>query len=115
MPPDVRDAAYLWDMRQYAARVQELASLSFEQFQSEPATRLATERAVEIIGEAARHVSADFQAEHPEIAWREIIGLRNILAHQYAEVNINILWGVVTEDVPVLIAVLDGLLPPPPD
>jgi len=52
----------------------------------------ATERSVEIIGEAARHVSPEFIAAHPEIPWRQIIGQRNILAHEYGQIDHEMLF-----------------------
>ena len=46
-------------------------------------TRMAVERAVEIIGEAARNITEDFKQNHPEIPWAAIIGQRNVLSHKY--------------------------------
>lgn len=116
MPPDERDAAYLWDMLRYAVRAQGLVADSVvDDLASGSALRLATERAVEIIGEAARRVSLEYQEAHPEIAWRQIVGLRNVIVHQYAEVNVEMLWGIVHDYVPELIVRLEALVPPPPE
>jgi hypothetical protein len=52
----------------------------------------AIERGVEIIGEAARRVSAPYMADHPEIPWRSIIGQRNILAHEYGQIDHELLY-----------------------
>lgn len=71
-----------------------------------------TERGVEIIGEAARRVSTSFTAAHPEVAWRQIIGQRNILAHEYGQIDHEVLYSTVTKDIPVLIVQLETLLPP---
>lgn len=57
---------------------------------------------LEIIGEAANHISISFQAEHPEIPWRKLIGMRHILVHGYFEVDLEIVWGVVEKDLPGL-------------
>jgi len=75
----------------------------------------AVERKIEIIGEAARNVSAAFQTQHEEIPWRGIIAQRNVLAHEYGEILIDRIWRVATEHVPDLIARLERLVPPPPD
>lgn len=72
----------------------------------------ATERCIEIIGESAHRVSADFQARHPEIPWRIIIGQRNILAHEYGQIDHELLYRTAIEDIPILIQQLEGLLPP---
>ena len=76
--------------------------------------QLAVERALEIIGEAARLVSPPFKANHAEIQWKEIIGQRNVLAHEYGEINQERIWLVVTRRIPELIELLEPLLPPPP-
>jgi uncharacterized protein with HEPN domain len=77
--------------------------------------RSAIERQLEIIGEAARHVSPQFQQAHPEIAWRNITGLRNILAHEYGEIKIDRIWLIATTSVVELIRLLDPLIPPVDD
>ncbi len=74
--------------------------------------RQLRERCLEMIGEAARRVSSEFQEKHPEIPWREIIGQRNILAHEYGEIDYEILYRTAKEDIPALIDILGELLPP---
>ena len=69
-------------------------------------------KAIEIIGEAASQVSAGFQEAHPQIPWQVIIGMRNRLIHAYFDVNLDIVWETVTEDLPPLIAELERLVPP---
>ena len=64
---------------------------------------LALTRAVEVIGEAADRVPNEIQENHPEIAWAEIIGMRNRLIHGYDDVDVDFLWGVVQDDLPKLI------------
>lgn len=63
-----------------------------------------------VIGEAANHVSAEFQARFPAVPWRQIIGLRNILGHEYSNIDYDILWVIATENVPKLIDQLEALL-----
>ena len=65
---------------------------------------------VEIIGEAANRVPEDFQEDHPEIPWAQIIGMRNRLIHGYDDVDLNFLWSVVQDDLPGLIVQLEKLL-----
>jgi uncharacterized protein with HEPN domain len=74
--------------------------------------RSAIERQLEIIGEAARRVSPEFQRAHLEIAWRNITGLRNILAHEYGEIKVDRIWLIATTNVVELIRLLDPLIPP---
>ena len=66
--------------------------------------RLALERALEVIGEAANHLDPAFCASHPEIPWRLLVGMRNRLIHGYADVDSDITWSTVNEDLRPLIA-----------
>jgi uncharacterized protein with HEPN domain len=107
MQPDQRDAAYLWDMLDAAQTVEQLSSgLDFFQYSNDRRTQLAVERSLEIIGEAARRVSDSFQNSHPEIPWRQIIGQRNVLIHEYGEVKQERIWKVVKENIPQLVDML---------
>jgi len=76
--------------------------------------RLATERRLEIIGEAARNVSRGVQDQHPEVRWQKIVALRHILAHEYGEIRREVIYGIATVHVPELVALLPPLLPPLP-
>jgi uncharacterized protein with HEPN domain len=71
---------------------------------------LALVRLLEIVGEAAAHVPAEERVLHPDIPWPEIIGLRNRLIHGYDSVDFDILWQIVMEDLPPLIAALEKTL-----
>ena len=113
MQPEERDPAYLWDMLQAAREVAEMmADNDLPAFLGNRMLLRATERSVEIIGEAARRVSELYMINHPEIPWRKIIGQRNILAHEYGQIDHAILYKTVIEDIPVLIKLLVDLLPP---
>ena len=72
----------------------------------------ALERSIELIGEAARRVSFLYRDDHPEIPWRKIIGQRNILAHEYGQIDHELLYKTAIDDVPELIVLLANLLPP---
>jgi len=72
---------------------------------------LAIVRLLEILGEAARGISADFQNAHPQIAWKEMIGARNHLIHGYYEVDYDIVWQILEDDLPPLIQELAKITP----
>ena len=113
MQPEERDAAYLWDMLQAAKEVESmLENHDLPTFLNDRVLVRALERGIEIIGEAARRVSTSFMDSHPEIPWRRIIGQRNILAHEYGQVDHELLYKTVIDDVPELIVMLENLLPP---
>ena len=71
---------------------------------------LAFERSLEIIGEATAKLDDSFKAEHTQIPWRKMRGLRSIVAHVYWEVDLDIIWHTVTVDVPILGDELERLL-----
>ena len=71
---------------------------------------LALVRLLEIVGEAAVRVSDEFREKHTEIPWIQIAGLRNRLIHGYDEVDFDILWYIVSLDLPLLIAEPERLL-----
>src|SRR3989344_6604840 len=68
----------------------------------------AVVRELEIIGEAVRSLSQEFWKNHPEIAWYEIAGMRNRIAHDYADVDLVIVWDAVKEDLPPLKKTLEN-------
>jgi len=73
---------------------------------------LSLVRLFEIVGEAANRVSEDERIRHPAVLWPEIVGLRNRLIHGYNTVDFDILWQIVTRDLPPLIEALEGAVPP---
>lgn len=72
---------------------------------------LSIVRLLEIIGEAANGVSTNFQEKHPHIPWKKMIGLRNRLIHGYFDINLDIVWDTVIEDLPPLVADLEKIVP----
>ncbi|HXO26516.1 MAG TPA: HepT-like ribonuclease domain-containing protein [Thermoanaerobaculia bacterium] len=91
-----------------------IAGLSVAAYLADRKTQLAVERAIEILGEAARRVSPAVQQSHPEIPWVGIIAQRNVIAHEYGEIKQERLWVVATVHVEDLIPKLRLLVPPVP-
>jgi uncharacterized protein with HEPN domain len=108
-----RDDAYLLDML-IAARdaVSFLGGISQEQFGASRIHQQAVTKALETVGEAAARVSEPARAAHPEIPWREIVGMRHRLVHGYFEIDLDKVWDTVQNDLPSLIAKLELLVPP---
>jgi len=67
-------------------------------------------RLLEIIGEAARGITTEFRLEHSELAWKSMVGMRDRLIHGYFDVNLDVLWETVTNDLPPLINKLEKIL-----
>ena len=65
---------------------------------------------IQIIGEAARRVSPDFQSAHPEILWRQIIGTRHRIVHDYMNIDEDVVWKIVQDDLPDLVGSLKILI-----
>ena len=80
------------------------------QLDSDRQLNLSLVRLLEIVGEAAGRVPAEDRASHPDIPWAEIVGLRNRLIHGYDSVDFDILWLIVSDDLPPLVAALETAL-----
>ncbi len=106
------DQAYLLDIVQ-AARlaVAYVRNVSREDFLRDVRLQDSVIRRIEIIGEAARRVSSETQEAHPDIAWTEMIGMRNFLIHDYDAVDMEVVWNTVQHDLHDLILRLEPLVP----
>jgi uncharacterized protein with HEPN domain len=110
MQLDAKDMGRLWDMLDAARTAVEFTKgVGFQDFLEDRKTRNAVERNLEIIGEAARCVSPETRAGLPDVPWRSVIGLRNVLAHEYGEIRYEILWTVVCDKLIPLIERLEAV------
>jgi uncharacterized protein with HEPN domain len=115
MPLSKRDPANLWDMIEAAGKIKIfLKNKTFEDFMHDDMLRAAVERNLGIIGEAARRISEELKHEHPEIPWRKIIAQRNVLIHEYDDIDYREIWQVITFHLPRLIDQIRPLIPPLP-
>lgn len=80
--------------------------MSYEELASDRRTQAAVLYEIVIMGEAANRLSPEFRSNHPEIPWKDIIGMRNILAHQYEKVDTEVVWDAVRQDIPEIIVLL---------
>lgn len=107
------DDTLLLDMLLAARKIERFAAeLSQEQFQSSDLHQSAVIRELQVIGEAARLISKQMKAAHKNIEWTIIAGLRNRIVHEYFRIDLDLLWGVVQEDIPALIQEIELLIPP---
>lgn len=94
MPRDAR--LHLDDILEAVARIREYtAGLDYQTFEQDKKTQDAVVRNLEVIGEAAGRLPESLHAAAPQIQWRKIIGLRNILIHEYFGVSLPVVWDVV--------------------
>jgi len=87
-----------------------VAGMDYASFLEDRKTQLSVERLLEILGEAANHISLELQSQYPHIPWRQITDLRNVVSHQYFRIRTEIIWEVATADVPPLREQLEQIL-----
>jgi uncharacterized protein with HEPN domain len=94
---------YLADIVDSIAKIEEYAKYVDEAaFQNNTQIQDAILRRLEIIGEAAKKIPRGFRQRHPQVPWRNMAGLRDVLIHEYFGVNLKRAWKVVKEDLPAL-------------
>lgn len=79
-----------------------IGTMDKDAFLKDALTVDAVVRNLEIIGEAASRIPDDFKGTHPEIPWRKVVGLRNRVVHEYFGVDLEIVWSVISNDLPPL-------------
>jgi uncharacterized protein with HEPN domain len=108
-----RDLQFLLDMLQSAELViNYTAQCSKDEFLTNVQLQDAVIRRLLVIAEAARRVSEATRQTLPTIAWQAINGMRNRLVHEYDDVDLNIVWNVVQDEIPPLIEELTSKVPP---
>lgn len=107
---------FLWDMLEAARKVIRYTSAGeVGAFVANEMAYDATLRNLEILGEAAKKIPEEIRQRYPQVDWRGVAGLRDILAHAYFALDDATLWQIVQSDVPKLLDVLDQIeneLPP---
>ncbi|HPC46258.1 MAG TPA: DUF86 domain-containing protein [Candidatus Latescibacteria bacterium] len=106
-----RDLAKCEDMRIHVARARDfLGAMSLAEFEKDELRQAAVVRCIEVIGEAARSISEATRRDAPEIPWQLIIGMRNVLAHDYGTVDLPRVYEVVTDHLPALLGHTTALI-----
>ena len=110
MPPDgwrIR----ITDILDCIARIERYTrGFAFEDFRADNKTVDSVLRNLEIIGEAARYVPQEIQTRYPQIPWKEMQAIRNIVIHEYHGVNLEIIWQTVQENLPPIVPLLQQIL-----
>jgi uncharacterized protein with HEPN domain len=96
------DSERAGDILNAIARIEQRTATDFEQFAGDELLQIWAVHHMEIIGEAAKHLSTEFRAAHSGIPWSEIIRMRDRLVHGYWDVNVRIVWSTIKEDLPRL-------------
>ncbi|MGK7893247.1 MAG: DUF86 domain-containing protein [Xenococcus sp. (in: cyanobacteria)] len=85
-------------------------NMEYDAFLEDIKTQDAVIRNLEIIGEASKNLSEKFRKTHTEVPWKSISGMRDKLIHDYFGINVDIVWGVVTEDLDILVNQISQIL-----
>lgn len=102
---------YLSHIRDAVVAVEEYAKEhTYQQFFDTLWDQAAVVRHLEIMGEAAAHISTDFTVAHPEVPWRRISDFRNVLIHEYFAVDPLLVWEILEKDIPTLKVQIEDLL-----
>ena len=106
-----RDREYLRDILEAAKiALNYVSGMNREEFLDDLQCQDAVIRRLEIIGEAARRISAKSQKKFSDLPWSDMIGMRNMMIHEYDGVDMYIIWETVNTDLPPLIDVIEGIL-----
>ena len=76
--------------------------MTFEAFEADWEKQWVVERGIEIISEASRHLSEGLKQRHPEIPWRKVAGVGNVLRHDYGDIAAPVIWGIAKDELPLL-------------
>jgi len=94
---------YIADIKTAITRIEKYTKgMTFRRFVSDTKTIDAVVRNLEIIGEAARMIPEQTKQKYPEILWKEIVGMRNKIAHEYFGVALDVVWSTAGDDIPEL-------------
>lgn len=107
-----RDDAYLLDILCAGREAIALSEgMTLESFSSDRMAQHAMVRLIQTVGEAARQVSETGRARLPQVPWREIVGMRHRLVHDYTHIDVRTVFAVLRNDLPALVASLEPLVP----
>jgi len=96
------DRERILDILEAIERIERYAVRGRTAFESDELVQVWMVSHIQVIGEACNAISQELQASHPEIPWRDIVGMRNILVHHYFDVDLDIVWAAIEHNLPAL-------------
>jgi uncharacterized protein with HEPN domain len=104
------DQEFLSDIRQAIQRISAyVAGIDYESFATDTKTQDAVIRNLEILGEATKSLSEEFRSAHASIPWKSMAGARDRLIHHYFGVNLDIVWQIVSAELPKVVEQLPSI------
>lgn len=107
-----KDRLYLESIRDCLDRIAEYTEAGEASFRVSRLIQDGVIRNLEVIGEATKNLSRELRDANPDIPWRQIAGMRDVLIHDYLKINLDRVWRTVVNDLPVLDAAVNRLLNP---
>lgn len=108
-----RDREYLLDILEAAKlAIEYIGGKTKEEFFSDSQCQDAVIRRLEIIGEAARRISEETRTAYPDLPWSDMVSMRNVMIHEYDDVDLVIVWETIKNDLPQLVELLEKILGP---
>jgi uncharacterized protein with HEPN domain len=102
---------YLRDIVDAMGKAQQFVkNLSYEEFKTDDKTVFAVVRALEIVGEATKNIPDDIRTNYPEIPWKDMAGMRDVLIHEYFGADVETVWLTVTEKIPQVKPMIEKML-----
>lgn len=108
------DQHRLLDMQEAVNDLQQIVARGKESFDSDKFVRLAAQKLLEIVGEAAKQVTDEARQSRPEIPWSDLARLRDVYTHSYHRVDYDLMWEQLLTQLPELSAALAKVEPPAP-
>lgn len=106
-----RDLDYLNDIREAIQRtLTYTADLTYQQFMEDIKTQDAVVRNLEVIGEATKNLSANLRKSHPNVSWKDLMGMRDKMIHHYFGINYEIVWTIAKEELAGLLSHIEIIL-----
>ncbi|HJQ68736.1 MAG TPA: DUF86 domain-containing protein [Blastocatellia bacterium] len=104
------DRERLLDVLEAIERIEKYAARGRESFEQDELIQTWVLHHLQVVGEAVRALSPELTQRHSEVAWSKIVGMRNILVHNYFSIDAAIVWAVIENDLPLLKRQITGLL-----
>jgi uncharacterized protein with HEPN domain len=104
------DKALLSDINEAIEKIDKYVSIGYQAFAEDERTQVWIIHHLQVIGEASNHLSDELTEQNPDIPWADIVGLRNILVHQYFGIDLRQVWETAELDMPVLKAKVREIL-----